>query len=234
MEIKHTHNARSCWFKLCLGFALFGAACATSCGAVDSLEAGNHPVVSAHTVSPSDLTAETVRESALAALQASEGWKVVVEGDDGFREIDWWSTNSSYYRRDASSGGPISSSATDGKVLFMSASDGTVTSQPLGDDSAHPPNPTLFTAYYWYLADGRPLTLKSGGDSQNTLAITLTEAPSGLTAVLDSKTLLPIAFESASEFTGKAATRKVRMMAISLDEIKEVVADVQAGQAAAR
>jgi hypothetical protein len=103
------------------------------------------------TLSPVEISVK-----ALAALRQQPAWKAVVTQPNGQTETDWWSANSSYYRCDFRDGGN-SSSATDGEVLFGPGPDGRITAQPVGAGAPGHLNPTEFTTYYSYLADGKPL-----------------------------------------------------------------------------
>lgn len=224
--VAHTTRARArkalAWCATVVIVLGSGCGGASGSGAVQDGAADRSTADSSATNAPLD--EENLRQNVLAALRGVEAWQVEVVGEGGYRTTEWWSCNSSMYRWDDASGGVTISNATDGSVLVTIASDGVASSQSVAGDSARAPNPTVFTTYSAYLVDARPLTLDdSAGDSY---ALRLNDAPSILTAIVDSATHLPVAFRSSSEFTGSSAVYEVEMRPISLDELSRAVEDV--------
>ncbi len=170
--------------------------------------------------------AEDVRAKALAALQTVAAWQVKTTSSDGWVETEWWSANSGNYRWDETVAGKKRSSlGTDGKVLIAPGPDGAVVDQPLGPAAGRLPTSTVFTTYYSYLKQGKPVTV--GQSSDGTLRLVLKDAPSSLSAVLDTNSYLPSEFLGKSEETGAAGGHFIQLSPISSDDLAAAISELR-------
>jgi hypothetical protein len=194
----------------------------TSCGTIEKTPSGTTERASRGTAITNTAQANDMRAKALAALAKAAAWQLETTSSDGWAETEWWSAGSADYRCDESFNGKTRSSmATDGKVVTAPGPDGVVINQPLGAAAGHLPNSTVFTEYYSYLKQGRPVSVELYPDG--TINLVLTNAPSSLTAQLSADSYLPLAFLAQSEETGAVGTHSIQMSAISLDALKQAV-----------
>lgn len=172
------------------------------------------------------LDSAEVGARALGALESVSAWRIETTSADGWTEVEWWSAQSRDYRWDEIvKGTKRSSVGTDGKVLIAPGPDGAVADLPLGSAAGHVPNPTVFTTYYSYLKQGKPLEAELASDGS--VRLILKDAPSSLSARLSADSYLPVEFLGASEMTGVAGSHEIQMVPISQDALGQSIAELR-------